>query len=217
MLNRVSVNELLMLFGNIKIYAAALNLGRSNTETWWRHQMKTFSVLLDLCAGNSPVPVNSSHKGQWRGALIFSLIFAWVNGWGNNREAGDLRPQSRSSWRHCNEKYWIQMVICNTQHFKQLFLVSFPTWRRQAITWTNFDVLSTKSSSIQARVILLEYPIYQSTSISLYLKFTHLKTIGLSRRRQCVNTYYVMLLVGKQTERQATQRRWANNLGWWRG
>ena len=36
-------------------------------------------------------PVNSPHKGQWRGALIFSLICAWLNGWVNNREAGDLR------------------------------------------------------------------------------------------------------------------------------
>ena len=33
-------------------------------------------------------PVNSPHKGQWRGALMFSLI--WDN-WVNNREAGDLR------------------------------------------------------------------------------------------------------------------------------
>ena len=24
--------------------------------TWWRHQMETFSMLLALCAGNSPVP-----------------------------------------------------------------------------------------------------------------------------------------------------------------
>ena len=36
-------------------------------------------------------PVNSPHKGQWRGALIFSLICAWINGWVNNRVAGDLR------------------------------------------------------------------------------------------------------------------------------
>ena len=34
-------------------------------------------------------PVNSPHKGQWRGALIFSLICVWINGWVNNREAGD--------------------------------------------------------------------------------------------------------------------------------
>ena len=36
-------------------------------------------------------PVNSPHKGQWRGALIFSLIFARINGWVNNGKAGDLR------------------------------------------------------------------------------------------------------------------------------
>ena len=36
-------------------------------------------------------PVNSPHKGQWCGALIFSLICVWMNDWVNNREAGDLR------------------------------------------------------------------------------------------------------------------------------
>ena len=36
-------------------------------------------------------PVNSPHKGQWRGALMFSLTCAWLIGWINNREAGDLR------------------------------------------------------------------------------------------------------------------------------
>ena len=40
-------------------------------DSWWRHQMETFSALLALCAGNSPVPVNSPHKGQWREALCF--------------------------------------------------------------------------------------------------------------------------------------------------
>ena len=36
-------------------------------------------------------PVNSLHKGQWRGALVFSLICVWINGWVNNHEDGDLR------------------------------------------------------------------------------------------------------------------------------
>ena len=58
---------------------------------WWRHQMEIFFVLLAICAGNSPVPMNSPHKGQWRGALMFSLICVWINGWVNNRKAGDLR------------------------------------------------------------------------------------------------------------------------------
>ena len=38
-------------------------------------------------------PVNSPHKGQWRGAFMFSLICVWINGWVNRCEAGDL-------WRH---------------------------------------------------------------------------------------------------------------------
>ena len=53
--------------------------------------METISALLALCAGNSPITGDSPHKGQWRGALMFSLIYAWINGWVNNRETGDLR------------------------------------------------------------------------------------------------------------------------------
>ena len=49
------------------------------------------SAWLAPCAGNSPVPVTSPHKGQWRGALFFSLFCARINGWVNNRAAGDLR------------------------------------------------------------------------------------------------------------------------------
>ena len=53
--------------------------------------METFSALLAICAGNSPAPVKSPHNGQWRGALMLSLICPWINDWLNNREAGDLR------------------------------------------------------------------------------------------------------------------------------
>ena len=59
--------------------------------SWWRHQKEIFSALLAICAGNSSVPGEVPHKGQWRGALMFSLIWIWINGWVNNREADDLR------------------------------------------------------------------------------------------------------------------------------
>ena len=36
-------------------------------------------------------PVNSPHRGQWRGGLMFSLIYGRINGWVNNGEAGNLR------------------------------------------------------------------------------------------------------------------------------
>ena len=60
------------------------------SKPWWRHQMETFSALLAICRGNSPVPGEFPHKGQWRGALMFSLICASIDGCVNNREAGDL-------------------------------------------------------------------------------------------------------------------------------
>ena len=54
-------------------------------------------------------PVNSPHKGQWRGALIVSLICAWTNGWVNNRDAGDLRRHRA----HYGVTVMLQMVkIC---------------------------------------------------------------------------------------------------------
>ena len=57
----------------------------------WHHQMETFSVLLATCAGIHRWPVNSPHKGQWRGALVLFLICAGIKGWVNSRGAGDLR------------------------------------------------------------------------------------------------------------------------------
>ena len=53
--------------------------------------METISALLAIYAGNSPVPVNSPHKGQSRGALIFTLICPGQSGWVTNRKAVDLR------------------------------------------------------------------------------------------------------------------------------
>ena len=58
---------------------------------WWRHQMKHFPRYWPFDRGIQRSHVNSPHKGQRRGALVFSLICAWINGGVNNREAGDLR------------------------------------------------------------------------------------------------------------------------------
>ena len=40
-------------------------------------------------------PVNSPHKGQWRGALALSLICAWINCWANHSCGWWMR-------RHCS-------------------------------------------------------------------------------------------------------------------
>ena len=54
----------------------------------WKH----FSRNWPFVRGIHRSPVNSPHKGQWRGALMYFLICVWINDWVNNREAGDLRP-----------------------------------------------------------------------------------------------------------------------------
>ena len=53
----------------------------------WKH----FPRYWPFVRGIHRSPVNSTHKGQWRGALVFSLICVWIKGWVNNREAGELR------------------------------------------------------------------------------------------------------------------------------
>ena len=71
--------------------------------TWWRHQMETFSALLALCAGNSPVtgafhsprPVTQSFD------VFFDLCLnkrLSKQSWGWRFET-----PSRSLWHHCNE------------------------------------------------------------------------------------------------------------------
>ena len=52
----------------------------------WKH----FRRYWPFVRGIHRSPVNSLHKGQWRRALMFSLICVWINDWVNNREAGDL-------------------------------------------------------------------------------------------------------------------------------
>ena len=53
----------------------------------WKHFPRNWPFM----RGIHRSPVNSPHNGQWREALMFSLICVWIIDWVNNREAGDLR------------------------------------------------------------------------------------------------------------------------------
>ena len=66
----------------------------NHNHTLWLHdyvKLKKFPALLAICARNSPVPGEFPAKRQWRGGLLFSLIYTRINGWVNNDEAGNLR------------------------------------------------------------------------------------------------------------------------------
>ena len=88
-------------------------------RAWRRHQMETFSASLAICAD----------KGQWRGALMFSLIClnkrlskqSW--GWW-------FETPSRPLWRHCNGEFACCQLCCR---------------RSQSWHHSNFHTLSTST------------------------------------------------------------------------
>ena len=97
---------------------------------WWRHQMETFSALLAICAGNSPVP--GEFPAQRPVTQSFDVFFdlcpnkrlskqSW--GWWVERPSGSL-------WRHSNELTLTQM--------------SYTAWRHwTAMTYISWDMLCT--------------------------------------------------------------------------
>ena len=102
-----------------------------------------FRITGHLCrefTSPPPPPVNSPHKGQWHGALMFSLICIWINGWVNNREAGDVSVMTYVSvrWHLCietvprvtSQKYW---DISFYQPCGCLFLTSYNNATMEAL------------------------------------------------------------------------------------
>ena len=83
----------------------------------WKHFPRNWPFV----RGIHRSPVNSPHKGQWRGALMFTLICVWINGCVNNRKAGDLR-------RYCAH-YGITVMWCReniADSIQTIFLPKFP-------------------------------------------------------------------------------------------
>ena len=93
----------------------------------WKH----FPRYWPFVRGIHRSQVNSPHKGQWRGALMFSLICARINGWVYNCEAGDLRR--------------------NRAHYD--VIVMFDSWRIASGVWclrTIFqNIVATLNASVQ--------------------------------------------------------------------
>ena len=83
----------------------------------WKH----FPRHWPFVRGIPQSPVNSPQKGQWSGVLMFSLICAWINGWVNQREAGDLR-RHRAHYDVTNGQHFAN-DIPNDNHLKENYFV----------------------------------------------------------------------------------------------
>ena len=75
----------------VQRYPASGNREVNDNNAWWRHPMETFSALLAICAGNSPVTGEFPTKRPVTRSLDVFFICDWINIWVNHREAGDLR------------------------------------------------------------------------------------------------------------------------------
>ena len=111
--------------------------------TWWRHQMETFSALLAICAGNSPVP--GEFPAQRPVRRSFDVFFhlrlnkqlckqSW--GWW-------FETLSRPLWRNCNDSlchyglaHWEQLSALKIQQTVNVW----PTIRHALVMYRVFTM-----------------------------------------------------------------------------
>ena len=133
--------------GVAHLWPPALGLARFMENSWWRHQMETFSALLALCAGNSPVP--GEFPAQRPVTRSFDVFFdlrlnkplskQWWGWW--------FETLSSPSWRQCNVLEIVKfsasfMVILNVHEwlgeglkYLQIRDVFWESARRKLCSW----------------------------------------------------------------------------------
>ena len=91
----ISLRPGVICIRNSKIPWGIDTVANASVFSWWRHQMVTFFALLALLCGE--------FTGHWwypltkaSDAELWCFLWSapWINGWLNNREAGDLRRHS---------------------------------------------------------------------------------------------------------------------------
>ena len=113
----------------------------------WKH----FPCYWPFVRGIHQSQVNSPHKDQWHGALMFSLIWAWMNGW-VYREAGDLRrhrahddvtvmsvwhKETGTKWPPVDRYFYI-LTHCDAEW--RIYASVIQPWHH-VIIWTNAGIL----------------------------------------------------------------------------
>ena len=67
----------------------------------WKH----FPRYWPFVRGIDRPPVNSPHKGQWRGTLMFSLLCTLNKRWSKQSWVWWFETPPCSLWRHCNDSF----------------------------------------------------------------------------------------------------------------
>ena len=113
----------------------------------WKHFPRYWPFVREIHRS----PVNFPHKGQWRGALMFSLMYAWINDCVNNREAGDLRLQ--------HGHYDVIVMQQMTNHYlKQWWPSSLTHLLRDKMAAISQAIFSDAFSWMKRFVFCLKFP-----------------------------------------------------------
>ena len=120
----------------------------SQYMSWWSYQMETFSMLLAICVGNSPVPGEfpTQRPVTWSFDVFFDLCLnkrlskQWWGWW--------FEMLSRTLWRRHNDK-----------HFSCFQIGSIHLWCRikskRIATWNLLQLLNIASISLLIPTLLL--------------------------------------------------------------
>ena len=100
-INRICINMLYYVW-DVMIHTS---FNDTLNNSWWRHHMETFSALLAICTGNSPVP--GEFPAQRPATRSFAIFFDLRL---NNRLSKQLwgwwfETLSRPSWCYCKLKH----------------------------------------------------------------------------------------------------------------
>ena len=129
-------------------------------RTWWRHEMETFSALLAICAGNSPVadefpahrPVTRSFDAFFDLCLNKRLSKQSWGWW--------FEMPARPLWRHCNDTtLYIQYIhvrqdyLSNTGAIIRCFQCLWSSHKEigQQTTWINKKLFNTKRKQMRSQ------------------------------------------------------------------
>ena len=106
---------------------------------WWRHQMETFSAVLAICVGNSPVP--GEFPAQRPVTRSFDVFFdlhpnkrlskQWWGWW--------FETLSRPLWHHCN-------VVPGHHRYVDFFLIVWLSWFQMRFHFSEFITTSQKKA-----------------------------------------------------------------------
>ena len=115
----------------------------SKLSAWWRHQMETFSALLAICAGNSPVPgeFTTQRPVTQRFDVLCDLrLNKWLSkqGWG-----WWFETLSHPLWRHCNVKIHRHLSNAPTKAplESKCDAIKLPTLHFQSSHWDFYHIL----------------------------------------------------------------------------